>query len=185
MVRFEKDHKGFSLVELIVVIGIIGILAGISVTLLGHLRVANSEKVVNSISGALSKLQAQTMSKPATQTDGSGNVTVVTRYLYIYQVDGVYYLCTSTTNVTGFDASVLNKNNGLSLGSGIRIYKDDSAYAMGAGDFIRIAYKRDGSFDYRTTAGISVSNCKKITVEMNNQKTTITLIEKSGKHVIN
>lgn len=166
----KKDHRGFSLVEMIVVIAILGILAGASVSLIGHIRVANHEKVVKSISSALSKQQAQTMSK---QTKP---------YLYIYEIDSQYYLCMSTTDVSAFDGSFMTKSAGTSLGKGFSIYAEDASGArtlIGGSNIIKVAYKRDGSFQP------SACTCTSIVVTASSATATkIKLIQASGKHVV-
>lgn len=168
--NLKNNHKGFSLIEMIVVVGIIGIIGGISITLLSHVRHANNEKVVQSIVMSLSKQQAQTMSK---QTKP---------FLYIYELSGEYFVCLSTTEISSFDNSVLTKNAGTSLGSGYSIYNVNAAGTaeslVTGSNFIKIAYKRDGSFDSSRT------NCGTVSIRTSSLITDIKLVQISGKHVI-
>ena len=60
------NQKGVTLVEIILVIAIIGILAGKTVMVIGHLRYADTEKAVKTVDSSLDKLQVQTMSKADT-----------------------------------------------------------------------------------------------------------------------
>lgn len=168
--NLKKDHGGFSLVELIVVIGIVGIVAGISVSLLGHLRHANHEKVVKSISGSLSKQQVQTMSKADKPR------------FYIYEADGEYYSLLSTTDLASYDSSVLTKTAGASLGSGYQIYsvnKSGTKTLVSGTNFIKVEYKKDGSFGMDDATG-----CHAILIETPNITSRIQLIYVSGKHFV-
>ena len=53
------NQKGVTLVEIILVIAIIGILAGTTVMVIGHLRYADTEKAVKTVDSSLDKLQVQ------------------------------------------------------------------------------------------------------------------------------
>lgn len=163
----RKNHKGFSLVELIVVIAIVSILAGISFSLLGHVKLANKEKAVQYVSMSLNKLQTRTMSKAEKQ------------YLYVYRISGQYYTTISATDCSTFNAAVMN-SNGAPIGVGMSIYAVDGATKTVIGDngFAKIAYRKDGSFDTTKTS------CKGLSVETDRGATAIKFIAETGKHII-
>ena len=94
----KSNNKGFSLVEMIIVIAVIAILAGASVTFFGHVRYANTQKTVESIDSAIDKLQSNAMSK-------SNN-----SYLYIYKLSDGYYMKTVDTYYDTFATSVFDTN---------------------------------------------------------------------------
>lgn len=165
--NIRKNNKGFSLVEMIVTIAIIAILAGVSFSLLGHLKHANTEKTVQTVSMVLGKLQARTMSKSTKA------------YLYIYKISGSYYCTVSTTNCTSFDASVM-KADGNPLGSGMNIYGVDSTgnkTLIENNGYIKVAYRRSGAFDTSNTnyAAINIAG---------NYSSTIKLIAETGKYIV-
>ena len=77
-----RDHKGITLVEIIIVIAILGILASTVVGMLGHLHYADTQKVVKTLDTSLDALQVKTMSK-------TGQF-----YMYVYKSGGNYYVRT-------------------------------------------------------------------------------------------
>lgn len=160
---FKKNQKGFSLIEMLVTVAIISILAGVSIRIVGYLRVANAEKTVQSIEKACTKLQATSMSK-ADKT-----------YLYIYMNDGQYYYTFSTTDCDAYTAAVMKKD-GDPIGKGIKITREASGTVneVTGGVFIKIAYKRDGTFDSAKT------NCDAIKIEGGSIE-RLKLIKDTGK----
>lgn len=131
---FHKDQKGFTMVELVVVAALIMILAAFSVSMIGRLRYAKTEQVVEAVSNALRKHQINCMSKGKT-------------YLHLYCISGEYYLKTSDS-----DSSSVEDANGYSLGHNVTIKKkvsgsDSATEIVGTGQVI-ISYKKDGSFDF-------------------------------------
>ena len=57
-----RDHKGITLVEIIIVIAILGILASTVVGMLGHLHYADTQKVVKTLDSTLDQLQVKAIS---------------------------------------------------------------------------------------------------------------------------
>lgn len=170
--RFKNDHKGFSLVEMIIVFAIISIMAGISIRVIGYISLANSEKAAKTFVGALGKLQAKAMSK-AEKT-----------YLYIYMLDGTYYICSSNVNCTGFDSGVMSKSNGTALGTGMTISCKDASGTKkiensGEPDtipFLKIFYMRDGSFGFTGTY-------QTILIE-SRFSTEVKLVRETGRYIV-
>ena len=166
--RFKNDHKGFSLVEMIIVVAIIGIMAGVSLRVIGYLSLANSEKAAKTLVGALGKQQARAMSKAEKS------------YLYIYMVDSTYYICTSNVNCTGVDAAVMSKDNGVPLGTGMTIYYVNPSGVKTKIDsdiFLKISYKRDGSFD-------SFTGKFQIILIESAFPTEVMLIQETGRYIV-
>lgn len=137
-----KNQKGFSLIELIIVIAMLGILAGSAVSVVGYVRYANTKKAVREVDNALSKLRLDTMSQKER------------RYLYIYRhengyMDSYYALLLDEKDVTGYDAEdtlldQLNDNGTRLCGTNVTIKKD--GVPVGEDDYICIAYKKNGVF---------------------------------------
>lgn len=141
--NFIEDHKGFSLVEFIVVMAIMAILLGASVTLIGNLHYANLESAVESLHAMLEKQRVTTMSK---EDDW---------YLYIYRLTDGYYMML-TNEEYGASSEIANKENGTKICSGsIQITAGSSGTILGSNDMVRISYLRNGVFSDESKVFVS------------------------------
>lgn len=161
--NFHKDQKGFTMVELVVVAAVIMILASFSVSMIGRLRYAKTEQVVEAVSNALRKQQVNCMSKGKS-------------YLHIYKVGSDYYMKMSVSE----DASVEDAN-GYSLGSNVTLKRKTSSDTnaveiTGTGQLI-LSYKKDGSFDFVGDDIVEI-------VITGRSDTVIRLNKTTGKHVV-
>lgn len=173
--RFLKDHKGFSLVEMIIVVGIIGIVAGASLTMIGHLRSANTEKIVQNLSTELNKLQANTMGKKEKKD------------MYLFKKGGLYYMCLVQSGAAlDMEAQAVPANQ---LGSGdltVSLSKNGAAAAeIGEGESIMIRFNRSGAFSVNSSAVFSATDITSAAIIIKGSVTyKVTLNRETGKNIV-
>ncbi len=167
-----RNNKGFSFVELIITIAVMGLLAGASVGFFSYIRFANTTKAVKAVEEAINKLQMNNMSKANAET------------LYIYKLSDGYYLrsgsaaaVTSAGGLSNFLSSSGQKiaNSGITV-SGSLSSSDVSVTGNTDGAVIKITYKRSGVFDSTTTK----TNVDKLFIKGTSEH-TIKLLAGSGK----
>lgn len=166
--NFIVDHKGFSLVEMIIVIAVMGILAGASLAMMGHIRYANTQKAAELISSELSKQQVRSMTKAKAEKP----------YVYVYALSDGYYMRTSTTNCSGFDSGVHNADGVKLCNFSTDIYSvtDSGEDKLDGSEVIKIVYNRSGSFSTETNVtGIKIDGTGTFNIK---------LITETGKHVV-
>lgn len=168
----KKDQRGFSMVELIVVIAIVGILMGASVSLIGHIRSANIQKAVETVSDMLDRQRINSMTKQGTH------------YLYIYRLDDGYYM-------KALSDKLITYNDGLLGTGGTKICSDAISVSMqnGAGSIetmqkknqiIRIVFKKSGALNTDPDSGTTYDHI----IFTGNGTYTIELYASTGKHAI-
>lgn len=175
----RRDQKGFSLIEVIIVIAMIGIFAGISVSMMGHIRYADTKKTVESVSSALEKQRINTMSKAGTP------------YLYIYKLSDGYYMKQvsdrSDNCITTFDSSVFTSDGLKIAGNNAEIYIDsETGTKVDSTSFIRIAFTKNGVFEtakVSETDSTERTNVSRIVIKGSGSY-TITLVKATGKHIV-
>ena len=166
-----RDHKGITLVEIIIVIAILGILASTVVGMLGHLHYADTQKVVKTLDTSLDALQVKTMSK-------TGQF-----YMYVYKSGGNYYVRTLQKDLDIFDSSVLNTDGTRLCNDTISIWKVSAAGTkteVKDMTYIKIAYTKSALFDTTNTN----TNTDKIYID-GVPDYTLTLVKDTGKHFVN
>ncbi len=165
--KFILNNSAFSLMEMIVVIAVFGILAGASLTMMGQIRYANTERVIELIDTELSKQQIQSMSKSEKP------------YIYIYPYGGAYYMRTLAVEYSEYDINSFTADGVKLCNDGTKIYWSDNGGAeelLDGDDFIKVVYNRAGSF-------ADATNVDTIRIEGNSSH-VITLVDETGKHVV-
>lgn len=170
--RFRKDQKGFTFIELVIVIAIVGIMASLSLTMLNRIKYSNTEKMVTYVSDELKKLQIVAMSKEQH------------RYLHIYKEGNEYYMITS--NSPTYNALTMG-TKGFSLGSNITIYKVIGASGaeteITGATRIVISYKKDGKMRKKDSADNDMEDIRKIVI-VGSYTAEIRLNPETGKSVV-
>lgn len=174
-----KQNKGFTLIEILVVLAIMAILAASSAAGFSRISYANFKKVAGKVNNEISDCRAVCMSHAAPA------------YTYIYNRGGDIYLY-STTNgkMNASDLSSANLERIASSDVTISYVEandaTDTYKTLSNGEFLEISFKLNGSF--RTSApngeaGNSTKFYKKIKIKKNNGGSRIiTMIQETGKH---
>lgn len=173
----ENRKKGFSMIELIVVVALIGIFTALATIAFGYIKSGNIKSTAKTIDSTLNKLKLDTMSKEKKP------------YMCIYKDgDDYYMLCTTNAN------EAPTSDNGQRIGNGNVSIKVDDA-TVGVNDKVYIAFKKgSGTFaesinadNPKNTIHKGKSSKADIVVESADGDGTsyvIHLIKDTGKHYI-
>ena len=157
--QLNKDRKGFSFVELVIVIAVMGLLASTAFSLVNYLKYADVQKAYKTIEDQINKLQVSSMSKKEKQE------------IQIYKVGNDTYLKVGSS-------SMALDNKGIKLGNGALTVKGVDAsgaeFTVSAATPIKIKYQRSGVFS-------SDTNVEKIIVSGKTSKYTLKLLMNTGK----
>ena len=130
-----RDRRGFSLIELVITIVLMGILVGSAATMFGYLRYADTKEAAEKVNMELSNLRIDTMSKTGTR-----------KYLYIYLVPGDgYYLRVLDKKPEETDG-MLNADGTRLCGTNVTISDAIGGSALPEGEKIWVAYTKSGLF---------------------------------------
>lgn len=162
--KHRMNQKGMTLVEVVIVLGIVGILAGSSIAFFGHIRYANTKKAAEKIDSALDKLQVQTISKTGIP------------YLYIYQLADGYYMKVLQEELTTFDGAKLTDDATklCNQDTVISITTPAGTKAVSGTEYAKVAYTKSAFFATDITS-IQIQG---------NVDFRIKLVKETGKHFV-
>jgi prepilin-type N-terminal cleavage/methylation domain-containing protein len=166
----KNRQKGFSMIEMIIVIAIMGIFTALATIGFGYLKSGNVKAAAKTIDSNLTKLKLDTMSKDKKP------------YMCIYKVGSdTYMLCTTDTSLK------LNASNGQKIGNGnVEIVANGEK--LSGSKKIYVAFtKGSGSFAENFEKNPTVVKNPDSTIVVKSQKGTsyvIHMIRDTGKHYI-
>lgn len=168
----RQDQKGFSLIELIVVIAIMGVLTG-TVALLSFSTVSrqNVRNCVSEIEAQLDQTKTYAMSRKQA-------------LIYLWSdSNGVYAQMAVTNNAAG--AALENEPLRTVGKSGIKLTYKDSAgniHNTSSADKLMLTFDRSsGAFEKDAATGLY---CSEIILESGNHKFILKLVPQTGKYYI-
>lgn len=158
----KKDNKGFSLIELILVITIMAIVVGGAFITMQSLNYANVSRTAKTVNASLAKVRIENMSKGDKQ------------YLHIYVIDNNVYMDTCKV-----DSVTITEDEGKLIGKGMNVF-----YKMDNGTEGELVDAGSGSisvsFD-RSSGALSV-DYSSLEFKKAGRKVTIKLVKETGKH---
>lgn len=181
----KRNQKGFSLIEVVIVVTIVAILAGASASMIRYVTMANTKKTVQTVDNQMDKLQATSMTKAGKQ------------YLYVYKRGGAYYMLVSDIKVNAVNPGegvndVLTASAGTQISNGqVTVYAnsvDVNQKLNSNGDYICVRYTKSGAFsDTDTMSNKSTETDNKVSslvFEGKSHTYSIDLVQSTGVHVI-
>ena len=142
----RNDRRGFSLIELIITMGIMSIFAGALIGGLGYVNAGKTKKAVAKLDNAISRIQTDTMTKKGET------------YLYLFQTNKGVFFCTLSSEED------LNGDVSPDYPNGFTTRAELTGYVNGGGDVGKLcdsAVTVKGKDD-STSVTLSESNMLKI-----------------------
>lgn len=162
----ENRKKGFSMMELIVVIAIIGLFTALATIGFGYLKAGNVKSTAKTIDSTLNKLKLDTMSKEEKP------------YMYLWQSGNDYYMY-CTTGAFSKDSDTVKKNAQRIGNANVKITVDGSVLGSSPKT---IAFKK-GSGAFADSSDIK-STIKVEEKDGTGTSYVINLVKDTGKHYI-
>lgn len=163
-----KNNKGFSLVELIIVIAILSVITGVSITAIGYMYTSDVKSSIHKLDSSIQKAQSYTVSK----SSGGRDVALVIKQK---PEDGCYY-----AEFKGISGQSDEKIGGKKLE--INCYVNGSASTVSTSNSFELYFDRStGGLLPQTNNGSDY--CDKIVITTNGgkNKCTIKISELTGK----
>jgi len=160
-IHVKKHVKGFTMIELIIVIAIIGIFTALSTISLNYIHAGNIKSSAQKVNRALTELKMDTMSRDKKS------------YMYLYKKDSNYYMWCTTNNTFSADSAAGERigNSSTTITFNGSELKD--------GECKQISYlKSSGAFAKGTPSNITFSK------DNGDFKYVVTLVVNTGKHYI-
>ena len=139
----KNRTKGFSMVELIIVVAIIGIMTAVATISMGYIQSGNLRSAAKKIDLSLSKLKYDAKSK-------ENKV-----YLYIYKSNDKYYMYYSEDE--NASASLTAANGSLICDNRCKI-TFNGGVAVEGGSYIKVAYKKSGAISSKSNLSNDISD---------------------------
>lgn len=162
----ERMREAFSLVELVIVMGILAVMIGAVSLGLNYLRLTDAKSVANGVNSGLTELKSRSMGKKGYTC------------MHLYSYDGSYYISyTNDANKSVAEAAYDPATNGTGKKIGpdaVTLSYDGTT--LGSGNEISFLIKRkDGAFDGTPP--------KEITAKASNgSEYTVHIVKMTGKH---
>lgn len=158
-------NKGVSLAEMIIVIAIIALASSVTISLVGQLGFAKTQKAAKTINITMDKLRMETMSKGFSYK------------LYLYLAEGDLYM----KILKDGDTVTLTKDNGekLIVDCQVRFKSEGIAEEVleeGDGKYIAISFSK--------SSGAFTSNYEWISIINVKHKSVLQFVKETGKHWI-
>lgn len=167
-----KNNKGYSLVEIMIVLAILAVLATVGITGLGYIWGTNVRSCANELKTAIGKTRITTMGKDE-----------ATIRIYQDSTDGAYYKQEIVDGVgerpIKVGKAILTLTYTMVDGTGTLI----GTGTISGSDELAIAFDRSSGAQREATAGAGM--CSEIDVSFGSRHSIITLVPATGKVHIN
>lgn len=175
----KNRNAGFSLIELVVVIAVMVIVAGIGVTWIGNLSGYRARECAGKIASSLTGAKVKSLSKQQNTGDAYWELKKGS--------DGKYYVTVYYPEYNGGTMTLVEENSKVGKTSNIKItYTDvDGDHEVDSSNPLKLCYDRSTGALYEGCRGAVVKdkNIRAITVSNGSRSYNIEIVAKTGKVV--